>query len=96
MTKSCGTLESAVIRLSLNPSQKKSCFLLPVMFRKGNTAMEGLSGKERPSAPWRPLHGAREERRRTVQSAAAPAATTRTPARAMNISLRRPCSFALA
>ena len=44
ITKSCRTFESAVMISSVNPSLKYSCFGSSLIFSKGNTAIEGLSG----------------------------------------------------
>src|SRR5712692_10114129 len=47
MTKSPGSLESAVVRSSVMPSLKYSCSRSPLRLVKGSTTIEGLSGNGR-------------------------------------------------
>src|SRR6266852_9050147 len=47
MTKRSGSLEREVIKSSVMPSLKYSWSRSPLMLVKGNTAIEGLSGKRR-------------------------------------------------
>src|SRR5260370_21281695 len=44
MTNRLGILERAVVKSSVMPSLKYSCSRSPLMFVKGSTAIEGLSG----------------------------------------------------
>jgi hypothetical protein len=48
MTKNQRSLDSAVIRSSLMPSEKYSCSGSPLILVNGSTAMAGRSGGDKP------------------------------------------------